>query len=198
MRLLLLADEADRYLWDHYRPGCLEGTDLILAAGDLPPEYLSFLVTMANCPLLYVHGNHDGIYEERPPEGCECIDGRLVRVNGLRILGLGGSPRYSGGPHQYTERQMRRRVRRLWLPLLHAGGADIILTHTPPRGLGDQDNRTHRGFEVFRRLIDRYRPRYFIHGHIHIRYVPGKPRFLHCGETTVVNACGKVWLDIET
>ena len=33
--------------------------DLILSCGDLSARYLSFLVTMARCPLLYVHGNHD-------------------------------------------------------------------------------------------------------------------------------------------
>ena len=97
MKILLISDEEDKYLWDYYRPGRFDGIDLILSAGDLKPEYLSFLVTMANRPLLYIHGNHDGRYEAFPPEGCDCIDDRLVVVNGLRILGLGGCPLYSGG-----------------------------------------------------------------------------------------------------
>ena len=102
MKILLVSDEEDRFLWDYYTPGRLKGIDLILSAGDLKAEYLSFLVTMANRPLLYVHGNHDGGYAQRPPEGCQCIDGKLVTVGGLRILGLGGSALYNGGPHQYT------------------------------------------------------------------------------------------------
>ena len=85
MKLLLMADEESRYLWDYYRPGMLKDYDLILSAGDLKSAYLSFIVTMANRPLLYVHGNHDGYYAQRPPEGCDCIEDSLVKINGLRI-----------------------------------------------------------------------------------------------------------------
>ena len=102
MKILLISDEECLYLWDYYRPGRLDGIDLILSCGDLDAEYLSFLVTMGRAPVLYVHGNHDGSYQTHPPEGCTCIEDQVVRVGGLRILGLGGSPWYSGGPHQYT------------------------------------------------------------------------------------------------
>ena len=91
MKILLISDEPDPMLWDYYRAGRLDGYDLILSAGDLDASYLSFLVTMGNVPLLYVHGNHDTSYEKRPPEGCECIEDRLYIYKGLRILGLGGS-----------------------------------------------------------------------------------------------------------
>ena len=67
MKVLLVSDETDRYLWDDYKPGNLDGLDLILAAGDLKSNYLSFLVTFANCPLLYVPGNHDENFQEKPP-----------------------------------------------------------------------------------------------------------------------------------
>ena len=65
MRILLVADEPCKSYWDYYDESKLKGFDLILSAGDLPPEYLSFLVTFANCPLLYVHGNHDAKYQEK-------------------------------------------------------------------------------------------------------------------------------------
>jgi predicted phosphodiesterase len=113
MKILLLSDEECSRFWDYYKPGMFREYELILAAGDLKADYLSFIVTMANKPLLYVHGNLDGRYAQRPPEGCQCIDGQLVKVKGLRILGLGGSMLYSGGPHQYSEKQMRRRINRL-------------------------------------------------------------------------------------
>lgn len=196
MKILLVSDEEDQYLWDFYKPGRLKGIDLILSAGDLKAEYLSFLVTMANRPLLYVHGNHDGSYAQRPPEGCQCIDGKLVTVGGLRILGLGGSALYNGGPHQYTERQMRRRIHRLRLKLALAGGVDIVLTHAPVRGFGDEDNVTHRGFEAFLPLLDQYKPRYLVHGHIHQRYGANRPRCHQYGETTIVNATGRYILEI--
>ena len=196
MKILLVSDEEDQYLWDFYKPGRLKGIDLILSAGDLKAEYLSFLVTMANRPLLYVHGNHDGGYAQRPPEGCQCIDGKLVTVGGLRILGLGGSALYNGGPHQYTEKQMRRRIHRLRLKLTLAGGVDIVLTHAPVRGFGDEDNLTHRGFEAFLPLLDKYRPRYLVHGHIHQRYGANRPRCYQYNETTIINATGRYLLEI--
>ena len=195
MKILLVSDEEDKYLWDFYQPGRLKGIDLILSAGDLKAEYLSFLVTMANRPLLYVPGNHDGSYAQRPPEGCQCVDGKLVTVGGLRILGLGGSALYNGGPHQYTEKQMRRRIDRLRLKLALAGGVNIVLTHAPVRGFGDEDNMTHRGFEAFLPLLDKYKPRYLVHGHIHQRYGVNRPRCYQYNETTIVNATGRYILE---
>ena len=197
MKILLISDEEDKFLWDYYRPGNLKGVDMILSAGDLKADYLSFLVTMANRPLLYVHGNHDSSYDRRPPEGCQCIDDKLVTVGGLRILGLGGSMLYNGGPHQYTERQMERRINRLFLKLRRCGGVDIVLTHAPVRGYGDQDDLPHRGFEVFKPLMDRFRPRFLVHGHIHQRYGSRQNRVFRYGGTTIINACGKYILDTE-
>ena len=197
MKILLISDEEDKFLWDYYRPGNLKGIDMILSAGDLEAEYLTFLVTMANRPLLYVHGNHDTGYERRPPEGCLCIDDKLVTVGGLRILGLGGSMLYNGGPYQYTERQMERRINRLRLKLRRSGGVDIVLTHAPVRGFGDQDDLPHRGFEVFMPLMDKFHPRYLVHGHIHQRYGIRQNRVFSYGDTTIINACGKYILDLD-
>ncbi len=196
MKILLVADEEDTYLWDHYRPDRLAGIDLILSAGDLKPEYLSFLVTMANRPLYYIHGNHDAIYQKRPPEGCECIDDRIVTVNGIRILGLGGTRMYNKGPYQYTEQQMRRRIRKLYWKIRRAGGIDIVLTHTPPAGYGDAEDLPHRGFEAFLPLLERYQPAYLIHGHVHQSYAAYNfSREVSCGSTTVLNACKRYILE---
>lgn len=195
MKILLLADEESRYLWDYYRPGMLKDYDLILAAGDLKASYLSFLVTMANRPLLYVHGNHDASYAHRPPEGCQCIDGRLVKINGLRILGLGGSYMYNGGPHQYTERQMRRRILKLKLKILMAGGVDIVLSHAPVSGYGDMPDPAHMGFDCFEGLIKKYQPALWVHGHVHKNYGARFQREHRLGNTRIINACGKC--DVE-
>lgn len=197
MKLLLISDEEDKFLWDYYRPGNLKGIDMILSAGDLKAEYLSFLVTMVNRPLLYVHGNHDTDYARRAPDGCQCIEDSLVTVGGLRILGLGGSMLYNGGPYQYTERQMYRRMNRLRLKLHRSGGVDILLTHAPVRGFGDQEDLAHRGFESFIPFMDKYRPRYLIHGHVHKRYGAMQPKVFQYKDTTIINACGKYILDLD-
>ena len=100
MKILFVSDVPDKALWDYFQPSRSEGVELIISCGDLPAEYLEFLVTMVNRPLLYVHGNHDSGYEQHPPQGCQCIDDKVVTAGGLRILGLGGSMRYKpDSPH---------------------------------------------------------------------------------------------------
>ena len=136
MKILVVADEESLGLWDYYTPGKLSDYGLILSCGDLKAEYLSFLVTMARCPLLYVHGNHDDRYAQQPPEGCDCMDDKLIVYQGIRILGLGGSGSYSRGKHQYSEKQMRRRIRKLKRAIRAVGGVDLVLAHAAPRGVG--------------------------------------------------------------
>ena len=104
---------------------------------------------------------------------------------------------YNGGPYQYTERQMERRINRLRLKLRRSGGVDIVLTHAPVRGFGDQDDLPHRGFEVFMPLIDKFHPRYLVHGHIHQSYGIRQNRVFGYGDTTIINACGKYILDLD-
>ena len=149
MRILVVADEECRYFWDYYQPGRLKEYDLMLSCGDLKSEYLSFLVTMGRAPLLYVHGNHDTNYDRKPPEGCMPIEDIVFKYGDLRILGLGGCRKYSGGPHQYTEKQMAKRIRKLRFKLWRSKGVDIVLTHSPVRDYGDDDDLPHRGFECF-------------------------------------------------
>ena len=197
MKILLLADKESAYLWDHYEPGRLDGIDLILSCGDLKASYLSFLVTMSSVPLLYVHGNHDCNYAVQPPEGCDCIDDKLVTVGGLRILGLGGSPMYNGNKHQYTEEQMQRRIKKLKWQIQRAGGVDLLLTHAPARGYGDAEDRAHRGFESFVQLLDTYHPKYMVHGHVHMNYGMSIPRRQQRDGTTIINAWDRYLLDTD-
>ena len=196
MKLLLISDRESKFLWDYFQPGMLDDIDLILSCGDLNPHYLSFLVTMGRMPLLYVHGNHDKVYAKVPPEGCECIEDKLVTVNGLRILGLGGSIWYGGTAHQYTEEQMAKRIQKLRFQLWRAGGVDIVLTHSPVKGYGDGKDRAHQGFQCLVDLIDKYQPSYLIHGHVHAEYVPALTRVRQRGNTSIINASERYLLEI--
>ena len=196
MNLLLLSDHESPYLWDYYQPGRFKKYDLILSCGDLKASYLSFIVTMSNRPVLYVPGNHDINYDVKPPEGCTCIDDKIYIHEGLRILGLGGSPVYSGGPNQYTERQMQRRIRKLALKIKMAGGVDIVLAHAPAAGYGDAEDYAHRGFECFNELMDKYNPKLFDHGHVHMNYGHNIPRELQRKDTKIVNAYERYELEI--
>lgn len=196
MKILLISDEECPALWDFYVPGRLDGIDLIISCGDLKASYLEFLVTMARCPLLYVAGNHDTRYETHPPTGCDCIDDAIVEYNGVRIMGLGGCRRYHPGQYQYTERQMRRRIRRLRYPLWRCGGVDIVVTHAPPEGLGDGDDPAHRGFAALRELLERNSPGYLVHGHVHLRYDNTLQRVREYNGTTLINAFERYVLEI--
>lgn len=196
MKILVLSDEECPALWEHYVPGRLKEYDLILSCGDLNPKYLSFIVTMARAPLMYVHGNHDTGYQRVSPEGCDCIEDNIVVYKGLRILGLGGCLRYRPGEHQYTEKQMKKRIAKLRFKLWRHKGVDIVVTHTPPRGVGDGEDRVHRGFEAFLELIDRYHPQYLFHGHTHLRYGKDTTRVREYHGTQVINACERYVLEI--
>ena len=197
MKILLIADEESRYLWDYYQPGRLDGIDLILSCGDLKQEYLEFLVTMGNKPLYYICGNHDKGYVNFPPEGCECLDDQLIVYQGLRILGLGGCVRYNPGPFQYTNEEMESRIRKMRRKIQKAGGVDIVIAHAPPMGLGDAPDNAHKGFAAFLPLMDKYHPKYLIHGHVHPSYGHGHPRRIQYGDTTIMNCVGWQVLEVD-
>ena len=216
-RILAVADEVEESLGREalvrLRP------DLVLSAGDLPFDYLEYLVTALNVPLLYVPGNHDPSLRERreelawPPSisrkdardpvgplGCTNVDGRIEDVGGIWVAGLGGSIRYREGPNQYTQKEMRRRARRLRRRVAVRGlrgrrGVDVLLTHAPPLGVGDEDDPAHRGFEALVELVERLSPKLLVHGHIH-PYGQAKPD-RQLGTTTVVNAVPFRLLEVE-
>ena len=196
MKILAVADEESPALWEYYVPGRLKEYDLIISCGDLSAKYLEFLATMGRAPVVYVPGNHDVRYTQDPPEGCDCIDGHFVTYNGLRILGLGGCRWYRPGPYQVTEREMRRKIRKLRFQLWRHKGVDIVVTHAPPEGVGDGEDNAHRGFEALLDLIDKYKPTYLLHGHVHANY---DSRFIREREyhgTKVINVGERYTLEV--
>ncbi len=197
MKILAIADEECKALWDHYEPGKLDDYDLIISCGDLEPRYLSFLATFARCPVLYVHGNHDKKYKDIPPEGCICIEDQIYEYKGIRILGLGGSMQYTGAAHQYTEKQMIGRVKKLRWKLFLKKGFDILVTHAPAYQLNDGDDLPHKGFKVFKDLIERYAPKYFIHGHMHKNYRKTTDWVSSYQSTQIINAYVKHEFDYK-
>lgn len=197
MKILVLADVESQYLWDFFEKEKLEGIDLILSCGDLKPQYLSFLASFTKAPVLYVHGNHDDCYEKTPPEGCVCIEDKIYIHEGVRILGLGGSIRYKNGINQYTQEQMNKRVKKMWFTMKRNHGFDILLTHSPAAGVCDGFDHAHQGFTAFNQLIDKYSPKYFIHGHIHKNYQSNFMREQRVGDTIVINGYDRVIVEFE-
>src|SRR5215468_2400988 len=204
--VLAVSDEIDDTLCADVR--AVREARLIVACGDLPFDYLGYLMNALDVPLVFVPGNHDpdisgyrisraglplraGLPARPPwPEGAVSAERRVVDVAGLRIGGLGGSRRYSEGPNQYTERQQARRARALsrrawWRRVRDGRGVDVLLTHAQPEGAGDAEDPPHKGFGAFNRLAARLQPRVLLHGHVHPHGLP--PGGHQLGRTAVRN-----------
>ncbi len=198
MKILALSDQVVHSI---YSPDIRErygDVDLVIGCGDLPYYYLEFITTMLSAPVVYVYGNHDKTQFTadgrtlNAAEGCRLIDGRCVVVNGLIVVGLGGSRRYQPNAiNQYTEQEMWMRIMRLIPHLLYnrlryGRFVDILVTHSPPYGIHDGTDLTHTGFKSLLTFMRYFRPRMMLHGHKHIyrRDARFKTRF---HDTLVVN-----------
>lgn len=195
-RILAVSDVVDPLVYSDRISDRFGNVDLVLSCGDLPASYLDYIVSMLNVPLYGVRGNHDQRPGAGEGEGTAFVDlhGRVVRIHGLLIAGLAGSRRYNDGPNQYGELGMRRLAARLLPRLLYNRARrgrylDILVTHAPPRHVHDQPDRTHQGFATFRWFLRTFRPRYHLHGHIHV-YTPRTATRSRYHDTIVLNVYG--------
>ncbi|OQY43003.1 MAG: serine/threonine protein phosphatase [Fusobacteriia bacterium 4572_74] len=161
--------------------------DFIISAGDLGNDYLDYLFTTLNKDIIYVNGNH--VYKKgHDISFCKNIDGKIIKYKGLKIFGLGGSKKYSYQENQYSEFEMTQRII-LNLGYLLWGNLDIMVTHTPPRRINDREDFTHQGFEVFHKILKYFKPKLWIHGHIHlVSHMDVQETIV--GDTRVINAYG--------
>ena len=207
MKILAVSDQVVDHLYSDLITTNFKDVELVLGCGDLPKEYLEFIVTVLNVPMLYVPGNHDPLYDRWKPEtqaeGCQHLDLRSAQVRGLSLAGIGGSIRYRPGPHnQYTQQEMYWRVLsllpRLLLQRWKTGrNLDILITHSPPFGIHDESDPAHIGIKAFHHLLRILKPRYLLHGHTMV-YL-NNPNFgaTRVDATTVINVNPYRLLDIE-
>jgi Icc-related predicted phosphoesterase len=209
MRFLTVSDEIVPAVYSLNIKERFRDVQCVLGCGDLPYYYLEFIITTLGIPCYYVLGNHD--HEEESdggeriaaPRGCVSLEGRSERVAGLVLAGLGGCLRYNTNPGpQYTELEMLLRMwrlaPRLLLNRLRFGRyLDVMLTHAPPLGIHNGPDRPHRGFRTFLTLMDLFRPRYLIHGHIHRSYNATAVTETRYRRTTVLNTAGYRLLTID-
>lgn len=195
MRILAVADVEDRLLLERLTQRGSVPYDLVISCGDLSMSYLDCVATLANAPLLYVRGNHDVRYESDPHLGGTDLNGRIERINGLRIAGLEGSLDYRDGIVGYSQGEMRHKAVSLGLRAYLTGGIDVLVTHAPPRGHGDLPDGPHRGFDAFNGLLDWLHPQIMLHGHVHLDYGMIDRERVHPSGTRLVNAFG--WYEFE-
>lgn len=187
VKVLLVSDVEDSYIWDHFDHERFKDIELVISCGDLKADYLEYIANMIKAPVLYVNGNHDTRYLEKPPGGCIPIDDKIFVYKNIRILGLGGSIDYNKGVFQYSQKEMHKRVLKLKLSLWKHKGFDILVTHSPAKGIGDGKDICHQGFEAFVDVLNKYSPKYFFYGHQHLEYGNGARKMIY-NTTITINA----------
>ncbi|MDR3303455.1 MAG: metallophosphoesterase [Treponema sp.] len=223
MKILCISDQIDPLVYNASIKERFGDVDLVISAGDLPLDYLDFIVSNLNKPLLFVFGNHDlkdfhhfkgrsmphsipsfgeMANEEAPPcTGAIHVGSRVWRESGLLFAGLGGSMQYNQGENQFSDLQMYLEVIKLIPALLvnrvfRGRFVDILITHASPKGIHDKDDRCHWGFKAFLWFMRAFKPRYLIHGHIHL-YDLSAVRVTRYEQTVVINAYSQFVLDTD-
>jgi len=207
MKILAISDEVVERLYSLCNNGHFSDVEMIIGCGDLPYPYIENIVSFLNVPLLYVPGNHDPNYNESDrltyAEGGSNMDLKLARVKTFLIGGLGGSVRYRpDGTNQYTQTNAYRRafrlLPRLWLNRINYGRAlDILITHSPPFGIHDEDTQAHTGLKAINWLIRIAKPRYHFHGHTHFYRRNLELSESNLRETKVINVFPYKIIDIH-
>ena len=201
VRVLAVSDQIDPRIYSATLRQRMADVELVFGCGDVPARYLEFLADALDRPVYYVMGNHCEELtrkgergEAQQPQGCVDLGGRVVRdpKTGLLLAGIAGSPRYSDETgHQYTEFQVRwmivKMVPRLcWNRLRYGRYLDVLITHAPPRDINDREDPPHRGFLSLRLFLARFKPRFQLHGHVHI-YDRSEDTQVDFLDTTVIN-----------
>jgi len=215
MKILCVSDQIDPLVYSNSIKKRFADVDMILGAGDLPLDYLDFIASSLNKPMFYVFGNHhvqkspgaffqaeDDSFQILQKEDSDShVGSKVRREEGMIVAGLGGCMRYNRGPNQFTEFQMYMEIaklvpRLLFNRLLRGRFLDILLTHAPPCGIHDKPDRCHQGFKAFLWFIRKFKPRYLVHGHIHLYDLSDVRRTQWMG-TEVINAYGHYVIDTE-
>jgi len=221
LNVLCISDEVDPLIYSSNIKKRFGNIDLILSAGDLDMNYYGFIVSSLNKPLLFVFGNHnlkklnkyrknstnssplktEQINSFQGSYGATYLGDKVKNIKSLLIAGLGGSRIYNGGANQFSEFNMGFKIMKL-LPvlifnrLIHGRWLDILLTHAPPRGIGDREDKCHQGFKVFRIFMKIFKPKYLLHGHIHL-YDINAQREYQFKNTRIVNMYKHTILEVD-
>ena len=221
MKILCISDATDTLIYSENAPERYKDVDFVISSGDLPLRYYDYIQTVLKKDVIYVYGNHNledfdramgkstimgpGFTPIMPlVYSGTFLDGKVMRLknSGLLIAGLGGSMLYNYGKSQYSEEQMKWRIAKMIPHLIYnkiryGRYLDILITHAPPRGLGDGEDLCHKGFSCFLSFMERFKPRYLLHGHVHLVDM-NEERVREYGETKVINIYKNYILEDES
>ncbi|MBS7295591.1 MAG: metallophosphoesterase [Treponema sp.] len=231
MKILCVSDYVDPLIYNQNVKEIFPDIDAIICAGDLPMDYIDFIVSVFNKPTYFIFGNHNlkdfGFYHKiDSPQGEQQYMERKHHGSGAKYMGfktsveniftikdsvtgkerpllmagVSGSLKYNNGLCQYSDFEMKLKLIKMIPKLLknkkkYGTYLDIFLTHATPRHIHDHEDPCHKGFECFNWFIEKFKPTYLIHGHIHL-YDMREERIGVYNNTTVINAYAHHILEI--
>lgn len=136
-----------------------EAIELVITLGDLTREDVLALGEVKHIPKIGVYGNHDsGNY--MPELGIWDMHLKIWDFKGLRFGGFQGCVRYKENPDAIMFTQAEADALMQNFPKV-----DVFLAHCPPRGINDEEEVAHQGFDALRRYVDQQQPKILLHGH---------------------------------
>lgn len=197
MKILAVSDQVEERLYSPAVKNLCRDVELLIGCGDLPYEYLEYLINVLDIPLVYVPGNHDPVHDDKDPrsraEGGLNIDLKTTFFKGFLLAGVGGSIRYRmDGVNQYGQQEMKFRIQKLafsllWNRVRYRRALDVLITHSPPAGIHDDSDPAHQGLQAINALMKQFKPRYVLHGHTYFYQRNLVTPHTQINGTTVIN-----------
>lgn len=208
-KILCISDQIDPVIYDKNIKTLYNDVDFILSAGDLPKEYLDFIQTSLEKPLFFVLGGH---YLEKPATQSSGkkleidLGFKTDKIDNILIAGISGTKKQTNGKNQFTEKRMKKKLMAMIPKLIlnkikYGRYIDILLTHTPPYKQDTSDkiyskNETATGFQCISKFIKKFKPKYVVHGNIHI-YDNEKNRISYEDGYQLINAYSRYVLEFN-
>jgi uncharacterized protein len=159
MKILALADISDLH-WKHG----IGQAELIISCGDVADQVILEAARAYGCEAIFaVKGNHD--FDMPFVRPILDLHLKVRKYAGLKFSGLNGSWKYKpNGPFLYDQWEVDG-----FLEMFPH--VDFFVTHNAPKGIHDQQDDVHQGFNGLTSYILRAAPKLVIHGHQHLHKV---------------------------
>ena len=163
-----------------------DNIDIVIHSGDFSnyydvyknePETRDFLNWYACLPIKHkvlIAGNHDAVAFHRGKEfkklckeySIDYLENESIEIEGVKIWGSPHTPQFGN----WYFMKNRNKLDKVWQSI--PGDVNIIVVHTPPKGIMDLSyNRDHSiemcGCSALRKQVLKIKPLLFLSGHIH-------------------------------
>lgn len=172
MKIVCLSDTHSRLMEYPVPDG-----DLLIHAGDATiqgsiEEVSSFAYWFNALPhrhKIFVAGNHDWLYYRNPTLAntmVKSLHDELTEIEGLKIYGSSWQPEFHNWAFGLTR---GKELEKVWERI--PDEVDILVTHTPPKFIRDQNFRGWRvGCEDLYKRVLKIKPKLHVFGHLHESY----------------------------